>query len=339
MPRAKSKPVQRKRTLNEIAQEAIETQSLCSGVQLTNSSKLSICLNLKPFETTVYSTPDSHSKFEGADLRDADETLVTVAPKPWEKSADQETRAAALQYTATPELFFEKVIKKNAEECAKDTSYPQKSEGWLNARSTAITASDFSSAVCRNPYKSSVKFLGSKVKPSLDSFGSKYTQWGVDHECHADEAFRNVLDKNEAFMYRIDYPNMFKHVDAQWIAVSPDGILNYNDDTGTPRVELIEYKAPAYSRHAAEYPYTKHKGGIPPHYYDQIQGTMWLMRNYDVCPHSRTVTGTFFVVWQPHAMHITFIPYAEEYANELTNKIKKFYFEKLVPSCIQELKS
>jgi hypothetical protein len=66
---------------------------------------------------------------------------------------------------------------------------------------------------------------------------------------------------------------------------------------------------------------------------------MWLMRNYDVCAHSRTVRGTFFVVWQPHALHITYIPYSETYASALTDKIKKFYFEKLIPSCIQELKS
>jgi putative phage-type endonuclease len=341
MPRTKRPPIPRKRTLTEIAKEAIESEKVEHpfAEQVSKSLQTPNCLDLQPYCVQVFDTPDSHAIFEQAELRDPDESLHVLDPKPWEKNASAEARALAKQHSATPELFFEKVIKKDAEECAKDSEYPQRSPGWHQARSTCITASDFSSAVCRNPYKSSVKFLHGKVNPNSDSFSSKYAQWGVDHEQHAEEAFCEVLGDHSKVPFRIDHPHMFKHVDAQWIAVSPDGILTYKEPSGATVVDLIEYKAPAFNRHEKEYPYAKHKGGIPPHYYDQIQGTMWLMRNYDVYPNCRTVRGTYFVVWQPHALSIVYIPYSDAYATALCQKVKDFYFSKFLPKCIESLNS
>jgi putative phage-type endonuclease len=341
MPRTKKPPTPRKRTLTEIAKHAIESESntFSFAEQIDTSSQISNCLNLHPYCVQVYNTPESHAIYEQAELREPDESLNVLEPKPWEKNAPPEARALAKQYSASPELFFERVIKKDAEECAKDASYPQRSPGWLQARSTSITASDFSSAVCRNPYKSSVKFLNGKVNPNSDSFSSKYAQWGVDHEEHAEEAFVEVLADHSSVPFRIDHPHMFKHVDAQWIAVSPDGIITYKEPSGGLVVDLIEYKAPAYYRHENTYPYMKHKGGIPPHYYDQIQGTMWLMKKYDVFPNCRTVRGTFFVVWQPHALSVMYIPYSESYATALCEKVKAFYFSKFIPTCIEQLNS
>jgi len=300
-------------------------------------------LGFVPFEREVFSTPEPHCQFEHADLRAADESQAVAEPQPWEKDAPTEVREKALSATETPELFFETVIKKDEEECKRQTEYPQRTAGWLTARSGAITASDFASAVARNPYRSTAKFLSSKVTPNrsgFDATAAKFAQWGVDHEEHAEEAFRVVLDKRCESPYYISHPSMFKHKDAQWIAVSPDGVLTFTDPkTGEKRVSLVEYKAPAYYRHSPDYPYKKFKGGIPPQYYDQIQGTMWLMRNYDVHADCRICDGCYFVVWQPHAVTVTFIPYSETYASLLVEKLKAFYFQRFIPSCIQQLKS
>jgi putative phage-type endonuclease len=301
-------------------------------------------LGFKAFHVEVFNTPDSHAEYEQAELRDPpDGPPEELDPLPWSSRAPKEKREAALASCNHPLEFFKKVICKSKEECEKETLFPQKSVGWLNARSSAITGSDFSSVVCRNPYKSSKKFLAEKVgKPhdhKEDKFSKKFMQWGVDHEIHADEAFReSVLNVFCMSPYLIEYPAMFKHVDAQWIAASPDGVLTYHDEDGAIRVELLEYKAPAYARHSSTYPYEKHEGGIPPQYYDQVQGTMWLMRNYDVYPNGRSVQGTYFVVWQPHALSVVYIPYAEEYATHLTSSVKKFYLESFLPECINELK-
>ena len=321
-----------KRVLTKVAES--EIQRLSAAV-VSN-------LGFKAFHVQVFNTPEHHAVYEQAELRDPDEPPIDELDHlPWSSGAPKEKREAALAACSHPLEFYQKVICKSKEECEKELSFPQKSVGWLNARSYAITGSDFSSVVCRNPYKSSTKFLAGKVGNGVqedNKYAGKYMQWGVDHEKHADEAFREVLDVTCMSPYRIDYPTMFKHVDAQWIAASPDGVLTYHDDDGDVCVELLEYKAPAYARHSPSYPYEKHEGNIPPQYYDQVQGTMWLMRNYDVFPNGRSVKGTYFVVWQPHALSVVYIPYAEEYASRLTSSIKKFYEETFLPECIKELK-
>jgi len=331
MPRTKSTPNPRKRTVTEFAEESIVEGGPSSA------------LGFKAFHIQVFSTPEHHSVFEKQDLRDPDESSATTDPRPWESSAAPEIKQKAMEImgdSTDPNRFYT-FLCKSEEECTKDTQYPQRSVGWHNARSFSITGSDFASAVCRNPYKSGRKLLAGKVAPSKDTLSSKFAQWGVDHEVHAEEAFVSVLERTCLSPFNIQHPNMFKHVDAQWIAVSPDGVLTHHDEDGEVVVDLIEYKAPAFYRDAPYFPYRKYEkvGNVPPHYYDQIQGTLWLMRNFDVFTGGRTVRGCYFVVWQPHALSVIYVPYKETYANELAANLRKFYFDKFLPKCIEELKT
>lgn len=330
MPRAKSTPKPRKRTVSEIAEE-----SILEGGESSS-------LGFKAFQITVYSTPEHHSSFEKQELRDPDESVTTADPRPWESTADPEIRKRAMEAmgdSTDPNRFYT-FLCKSEEDCKADTQHPQRSIGWHNARSFSITGSDFASAVCRNPYKSGRKLLAGKVAPSKDMLSSKFAQWGVDHEVHAEEAFTAVLERECKSPFHLQHPHMFKHVDAQWIAVSPDAVLTHHNDDGEVVVDLVEYKAPAFYRDARYYPYRKfaNVGNVPPHYYDQIQGTLWLMRNFDVFPNGRTVRGCYFVVWQPHALTVVYVPYKETYANELADNLRKFYFQKFIPKCIEELK-
>jgi putative phage-type endonuclease len=317
--------------VSEIAEESISEGGYSSE------------LGFKAFQIQVFSTPESHSVFEKNDLRDPDESVSAADPRPWETSAAahvRETELAALGDSTDPNRFYTYLCK-SEDACKADTEHPQRSVGWHNARSFSITGSDFASAVCRNPYKSGKKLLAGKVSPSKDTLSSKFAQWGVDHEIHAEEAFVSVLERTCASPFTLQHPHMFKHVSAQWIAVSPDAVLTHHDANGEVVVDLVEYKAPAFYRDARYFPYKKYEklGNIPPHYYDQIQGTLWLMRNFDVFPNGRTVRGCYFVVWQPHALSVIYVPYKEVYANELAENLKKFYFHKFLPKCIEELKA
>jgi putative phage-type endonuclease len=328
MPRVKSTPVPRKRKVSEIAKDSIEEGGESSA------------LGFKAFQVNLFSTPEHHCIFEKQELRDPDETSITADPRPWEAaSGDIKAKAKDLMGGSLDPTRFYSILCKTKEEVEKEISYPQRSVEWHNARSFSITGSDFASAVCRNPYKSGKKLLEGKIAPSKDMLSSKFAQWGVDHEQHAEEAFSAVLETWCLSPFLLHHPSMFKHVDAQWIAVSPDAVLTYRDDDNNEVVDLVEYKAPAYYRDAHHYPYRKHEsdGNVPPQYFDQIQGTMWLMRNYDVFPGGRKVRGCYFVVWQPHALSIVYVPYKETYANELAKNLKAFYFDKFMPKCIEEL--
>jgi len=330
MPRVKSTPKPRKRTINEIAEESIKEGGSSSA------------LGFKSFVVQLFSTPEHHSVFEKQDLRDPDESSVSADPRPWEQTAAPDVRTKVKEHMGTsgdPTVLYS-FLCKSKDEVEADTKHPQRSVGWHNARSFSITGSDFASAVCRNPYKSGKKLLAGKVAPSKDRLSSKFAQWGVDHEDHAEEAFSAVLEGICVSPFLLQHPAMFKHVDAQWIAVSPDAILTHHDEDGNVVVDLVEYKAPAYYRDAPYYPYKKYEtnGNVPPHYYDQIQGTLWLMRNYDVFPNGKSVNGCYFVVWQPHALSVVYVPYKETYANELAAKLKEFYFGKFLPQCIEELR-
>jgi hypothetical protein len=330
MPRVKSTPNPRKRTVSEIAKECIEEGGETSS------------LGFKAFEVNTFNTPEHHSVYEKQDLRDPDESQNTAEPRPWESSAgDSRIKARELMGESNDPVRLYSILCKSKEDIEADTQHPQRSIGWHNARSFSITGSDFAAAVCRNPYKSGKKLLSGKVAPSQDSFSSKFAQWGVDHESHAEEAFTAMLDTWCLSPYCLHHPSMFKHVDAQWIAVSPDAVLTHHDEDGEVIVDLVEYKAPAYYRDAHHYPYRRDEcnGFVPPQYFDQIQGTLWLMRNYDVFPGGRKVRGCYFVVWQPHALSVVYVPYKQRYADALSKKLHDFYFEKFLPQCIKELKS
>ena len=292
-------------------------------------------LGIKAFETLTLSTPEEHAQYEMTPLREP-EHQPTPHGMPWENGG-QDLRALknALQNDMTPNGLFKAVVARTAEECFKEGEFPQRSDGWFNARKYAVTASQFGSAASHNKYQSADKFLQTKVFPKSNPFlGSEYTQWGVDHEVHAEEAFvKSFLDARAKSLYNIDHPKICKHPDAPWLAFSPDGILRRKDGDADV-IELIEYKAPAFHRNKQGHPYHSEAYKIPKSYMDQMQGSMWLMRNLSVYPRSALVDRAWFVCWQPHAVHITHVPYCPDYANKLIEVVKAFYFDRFLPKCI-----
>jgi putative phage-type endonuclease len=285
-------------------------------------------LSVDCLSTVVCDTPDSHGEFEWKDLPEP-EPSVSSFLMPWDDPTQHEYLCSLPPLT--PELFFTYFIQTTD----TDTEHKQRSEGWHRARAFCITASQFGSAVGHNKYQSRPALYRHKLHPHLNPVSSPFAQWGVDHEPHAEEAFKKFLDDRQV-MHTIDHPNLFKHKDAPWVACSPDGVL-YRRENGQDVVELIEYKAPAYYRNKVGHPYSKEAYNIPRSYLDQIQGTMWMMRNYDVVRGGRTVERCWFVVWQPHALYVTHVPYLPKYAEDLMNCVLQFHSKEFIPGCVEEV--
>jgi len=289
-------------------------------------------LSIECLSTILTSTPEHHSVYEHQELVEPPKVSATFC-MPWDNPDEYE--ALDLLEPLSSDLFLERYVKRTREQCKQECEYPQRSDGWHKARAFSITASQFGSAVGHNKYLSRPGLLRSKIHPHLHTVTSSYAEWGVQHEVHAEEAFRLFLESRCDGLFSLDHPNLLKHEDAPWVACSPDAILRRRDNGDV--TELVEYKAPAFHRNKVGHPYDKEAYNIPRQYMDQIQGTMWLMRNYDVVTGGRSVERCWFVVWQPHALYVTHIPYLEVYANRLMASVKDFFMKDFIDGCVEEV--
>jgi putative phage-type endonuclease len=293
-------------------------------------------ISIECLQTLLTETPESHSEFEHVILKPDPLPVSPTFFMPWDDNNPVVIDMLnSLPYPLSNDDFIEHFVKRSKAKCKEECDNPQRSHGWHAARAFSITASQFGAAVGHNKYLSRPALLRSKIHPHLHPVCSSFAEWGVEHEVHAEEAFKSFLEKRGELFY-IDHPHMLKHEDAPWVACSPDGVLTRWEDK-KEIVELVEYKAPAYHRNKVGHPYEKDPYNIPKQYMDQIQGTMWLMRNYDVVKGGKSVDRCWFVVWQPHALHITHIPYLEKYADMLMKNVKEFFMKDFVKGCIDEI--
>lgn len=231
----------------------------------------------------------------------------------------------------TPTQFYDRMVTRTPEECARELAAPQKSVDWLRARSLCLTGSMFGTVRGHNPYQTSDKFLreklwgGGSVTPPM--------VWGTSHEPRARECFtawmtarlaargaRNVVFSEE---------NLMKFALQPWVGVSPDGLLAYDDVDGTPVHALIEYKCPARDRDSGVHPYRDSAHGVPQQYMDQVQGIMGLLR-----AHHPTFKPSvcWFGVWTPRRMWFVRIPFRPTYYDALADGLGSFFFMRLLPA-------
>jgi hypothetical protein len=74
-------------------------------------------------------------------------------------------------------------------------------------------------------------------------------------------------------------------------------------------------------------------------YLDQMVGSMWLIKNHDLVRQGKSLKGGWFVVWQPHALSVTYVPYVESYANSLMEGVHDFFKNTFVPACVETINS
>jgi len=314
-------------------------------------------LGIKPMQTITLATPEAHSVYEMVSLGPGGETQAPFA-MPWEGPSDEfrafakklgveldkaEMKDAFLKDKALLEkAFLSNIVQRSPEEIAKEAEFPQRSDEWLRARAYTISASQFGAAAAHSKFQSTNKLIETKVFPKR-SFEArrqkefaKFAGWGVEHEQHAEDAFKEVFLKEKAGMFCVSHPKLCKDAKFAWTAFSPDGILHRRENEKDV-VELIEYKCPAYARDAPHHPYTKEPYNVPRQYMDQMQGSMWLMRNAPTFQLADTCDRAWFVCWQPHAVHITHVPYMEEYAASIIQTTREIYFQRFVPGCVDAI--
>lgn len=156
--------------------------------------------------------------------------------------------------------------------------------------------------------------------------------------------------------YDLFETGLLKHAQQPWMAVSPDGLLRLHSAGGAAFKGavwlLVEYKCPARLRDSEDHPYKKNMYNVPEYYMDQIQGIMGLFnkfpdlldlgaRSVGVAPleaagPSGAQTGgpqaALFVVWQPHQVHVTRVPFQEDYySGTLEPALASWYFEHYLP--------
>lgn len=229
---------------------------------------------------------------------------------------------------------------------------PQRSAKWIQARKYRITASNFGTALGHNPYKSPQELVADLVWGQVFT-GNKKTRYGTVNEKVAFTQYKaqrmvematrpERLQKLEqgAIVDPIKF-DVFEtglHVAEEhpWTGCSPDGLVyTTNPDTNGDVTALLEIKCPfdgvpyqfmeAYQNVIVE----GIPKGIPPYYYDQIQGTMGLLH----------LPWADFAVWTPTKLYITRYPFNEEYFQQtLLPGLKQWYFEQFMPVLVQQQK-
>lgn len=293
---------------------------------------------------TAMATPLSHSVYELSELPSYNEKPTRGMP--WEEDDETFQRfRRTLPETLTPETFYASV----ALPTYKTVEGEQRSAEWHAARTFAVTASQFASASDENPNMSANKLLASKTYPKKDGFrGNPYTQWGVLHEEHAEEAFCKFLSEHLGEAVKtsgstpgkwrfkngdtLEHPGFLRHPENPCLGFSPDALLWNKDRT---EVALVEYKCPAFQRSGPGHPYAgKNDLCIPRQYMPQIQGSLHLLR----LMYPEKCVRAWFVVWQAHQFFVSCVPYVPAYASRTVLASTAFFHDRFIPACIDAIR-
>lgn len=249
--------------------------------------------------------------------------------------------------------FYESHVARTMDQCIEELSAPQRTPAWFNARKYSITASVFGALLGHNKYEKPKDALLAKVRARpMDARGLNNCRWGNTHEDLVRSAYENImkdrLAKKGGTSFTVKEYGLIKSPEQPWMAVSPDGIIDYTVADGTKKRALLEIKCPIkyaerskHHEHGGAHPY-KYSSSIVPnvplYYYDQIQGIMGYLNNFTTPLDSFDDTGKKilinfcdFVVWSPGYMWITRVPYNNGYfMHGIFGPLKEIYFGQLL---------
>jgi hypothetical protein len=200
-----------------------------------------------------------------------------------------------------------------------------------------LTASNFGTAVGHNKYSSANALVEDMLWGTVVSNAAM--RYGNEMEPVACEIFETAMffltggtTRVEHRGLLLDCPRLLEgdgvHYEG-WCGVSPDGFVHFDGPEGVHcrglPTALLEIKCPSGNTRNF---YSDRSGnerfGIPHYYYDQIQGIMGLRR----------VSPCFFVVYLPDRTQITLHRFNEPYFEELFSAMRRFWFEKYLPSAL-----
>ena len=241
-------------------------------------------------------------------------------------------------------------LEVDAAESRRIEALPQRSDEWKKKRRYRITASNFGSAVGHNKYCTPDALLKDLLWGEFKE-GEHHAAmaWGTFMEALACSEYtaRRQREWVERMMptlavgaplphgitempFTVQHTGLYVNPAAPFLGVSFDGLVHTKDPaTGADVTGVLEIKAPAsktlYSRQPA-YANALFPGiptGIPPYYYDQIQGAMALGGH----------AWADFCVWTPTEMEVKRYAFDEAYwSGTLYPALEKFYFERYVPA-------
>lgn len=278
----------------------------------------------KEEETQIqYETPKEHHECHPSLLSPFQSTAAKVEGFP-SKESEEEADITVKEY-------FKRFIERTPDQCKEEHEAPQRSLKWKEARKFCLTASDFGSAVGDNPHSSPDDLLKRKLWNSFD--GNDATKWGTFSEPKAGEAFlawaQATLDKN-AILHEY---GLLKWSAIPYLAVSPDGVLEWKDEEGTVHYDLVEFKCPTRTS-TDGHPYKKYEKNTPPYYKDQMLGIWGLVNSNGGIDGHIKLENTYFVVWQPTTLWITKYSFSMAEYEPLFVKLKKWYFTRFLPSLV-----
>lgn len=285
--------------------------------------KLKIPKIIQEDETLQVETPKDHHDCHPTLLSPFQNSNI-VKPQQFPKKATED------EHDILPKEYYNTYIARTDEQCKEEREAPQRSLKWKEARKFCLTASDFGSATQNNPYCSADDLVQKKLWQSFD--GNDATKWGTFCEPKAGEAFlawaQKTLDKN-AILHEY---GLLKWSSIPYLAVSPDGVLEWKDKEGIIHYDLVEFKCPTRTS-TDGHPYKKYLQNTPPYYRDQMLG-IWGLVNSNNGIDGKKLENIYFVVWQPTSLWITKHIFKEEEWTDLFLKLKKWYFTKFLPSLV-----
>lgn len=284
-------------------------------------------------ETACMDNCAAHTAYGDVELRLLDAAHGSSSADAADSDAADDIKPLPLHQRVKPSEYYDRYVARTPEQCDAERSAPQRSDAWLDARRYSITASQFGGATGESPYQTPEDVVVDKVWNTFK--GNAATEWGTTHEPHAKEAFcawftEHLRGRGLSGEFRFIEENLLKFAEEPWMAVSPDGIVEYVDESGNMRAELVEFKCPAYLRHTPRHPYAKWPANTPSYYRSQIQGIMGYLNAH----HPRwAFRHCWFVVWQPHQTWITLHAYdAAYYTDALHPALRDWYFTRLLPA-------
>lgn len=301
----------------------------------------------RTFGLVVVDSDDDAGDVESCPKRGVDDTLRVDTPdhhhekspsclSPFVASSEDSVEGFPQQTSSTDiksiRDYFDTFVARTPEQCAEEAAAPQRSLDWKRARKFALTGSDFGSASGSNPFCSPQELVTKKLWNSFA--GNDATKWGSTCEPLAAEAFlawARTQDPNA----KLHSFGLLKWSKTPWLAVSPDGVLEWTRD-GLHRFDLVEFKCP--TRISTEgHPYAKYPRNTPPYYLDQMLGIWGLVNEHGGIPIEGTTApllDAWFVVWQPTCVWITHHSFSMSNWSELRVKLRKWYFGRFLPALL-----
>lgn len=284
--------------------------------------KADACFKVETPQSHHFMSPGSLSPFAG------DGGGVLLLPQKTSSEEDD----------ITPQEYYSRFIARTTEQCDSEGSAPQRSEAWKAARRFALTASDFGAAAGDNPFSSPDDLVAKKVWQNF--CGNDATKWGSTCEPKAAEAFLAWVHSHLDPKAKLHEFGLCKWSKASWIAVSPDGVLEWVDADGNTRFDLVEFKCPTRTS-TPSHPYAKYPHDTPPYYQSQMLGIWGMWNKFGGKPvpgePSRKIPSlgrAFFVVWQPKTLWITQHEFTPDEWKALEAKLADWFFVKYLPALV-----